>query len=104
MPRRLIIAVVVIAVVGLSGYLIWRRDHRPDFFTGVVEGEERVIRAEVSGRVLTIAFGEGDAVPAGAAIATLDDRDITARLNAKTQSLNVMDAEIARQEEQVAMA
>ena len=104
MPRRLVIAVALAAVAVTIGYLVWRRDHRADYFTGVVEGEERVIRAEVSGRVLTVAFSEGDAVPANAVIATLDDRDIAARLDAKTQSLKVLDAESARQEEQVAMA
>jgi HlyD family secretion protein len=102
MRRRLVIAVVLLAVGTAIGVLVWRRDHRPDYLTGVVEGEERVIRAEVSGRVLTVEFGEGDAVPANAVIATLDDRDIVARIDAKMQSLSVTDAEIARQEEQVA--
>jgi len=102
MPRRLVLAIVLIAVAATVGFLVWRRDHRPDYLTGVVEGEERVIRAEVSGRVLTVEFAEGDMVPPNATIATLDDRDIVARLEAKLQSLNVTDAEIARQEEQVA--
>ena len=67
MPRRLLIVVAALAVpsrrrsVLRTGAAITARR----YYTGVVEGEERVIRSEVSGRVLEVAFGEGDAVPAG---------------------------------------
>jgi HlyD family secretion protein len=103
MPRRLLIVAAVLAVaVAAAAVLVWRRDHRPPHYTGVVEGEERVIRSEVAGRVLAVAFGEGDQVPAGAVIVRLDDRDIAARIAASEQGLRVTDAEIRRQEEQVA--
>lgn len=103
MPRRLLLVVAVLAVaVAAAAVLIWRRDHRPPHYTGVVEGEERVIRSEVAGRVLAVAFAEGDAVPAGAVIVQLDDRDIAASIAAGEQGLRVTDAEIRRQEEQVA--
>jgi pantoate--beta-alanine ligase len=83
------------------GFAYWRRDHRPALYTGVVEGEERIIRSEVSGRVLAVEFAEGDSVPPGAVIARLDDTDIAARLRSKEQSLAVLGAEIRRQQEQV---
>jgi HlyD family secretion protein len=103
MPRRLVIVVAVLAAaVAVAAVLVWRRDHRPLRYTGVVEGEERVIRSEVAGRVLEVAFGEGDQVPAGAVIVRLDDRDIVARIAASEQALRVTDAEIRRQEEQIA--
>lgn len=102
MPRKLILVLVVLAVAVAAGAAYWRRDHGVPHYTGVVEGEERVIRAEVSGRVLDMAFSEGDQVPPGAVIARLDDQDIAARLRAKQQSLAVLDAEIRRQVEQVA--
>ncbi|MDX2167042.1 MAG: HlyD family efflux transporter periplasmic adaptor subunit [Deltaproteobacteria bacterium] len=104
MPRRALIIVAAAALAAAIGYLVWHRDGTIDHYTGVVEGEERVIRAEVPGRVLTVAFGEGDTVPAGAVLARLDDRDIVARLEAKAQSLNVLDAEIARQAQQAETA
>lgn len=103
MPRRLLLVVAVLAVaVAAAAVMVWRRDHGAPHYTGVVEGEERVIRSEVAGRVLEVAFAEGDMVPAGAVIVHLDDRDIAASIAASEQSLRVTDAEIRRQEEQVA--
>jgi HlyD family secretion protein len=104
MPRRALVIVAVVALAAGLGYFVWGRDRAPDHYTGVVEGEERVIRAEVPGRVLTVEFGEGDLVPAGAVLARLDDRDIAARVDAKQQSLKVLDAEIARQAQQAETA
>jgi HlyD family secretion protein len=102
MQRRIAIAVIVLAIAATGAYLTWRRANGAIHYTGVVEGEERVIRSEVTGRVLSVEFGEGDAVPAGAIIARLDDQDIAARLRSKDQSLAVLGAEVRRQEEQVA--
>ena len=70
-------------------------------YTGFVEGEERVIRSEVTGRVLAVEFGEGDAVPADAVIAVLDDQDVQAKLRSKSQELAVVEADIATAEERV---
>jgi len=102
MPRKLVLALVALAVAAGVAYAYWQRDHRPPFYTGVVEGEERIIRSEVTGRVLTVEFAEGDAVPADAVIARLDDQDIRARLDAKEQQLNVLAAQIDRQHQQIA--
>lgn len=101
MPRKIVLPLVAVVLAAVVGYAVWRRDQRAAYYTGVVEGEERVIRSEVSGRVLNVEFGEGDAVPAGAVIARLDDQDIAARLRSKEQSLAVLGAEVRRQEEQV---
>ena len=101
MSRKLLLALLAIAVAAAVGFAYWRRDRRPAFYTGVVEGEERVIRSEVVGRVLTVEFGEGDLVPPDAVLARLDDRDIVARIDAKQQQLNVLAAQIERQQQQV---
>lgn len=102
MPRRILLAAAVLAVAAVAALLVWRRDGGARYYTGVVEGEERVIRSEVPGRVLTVAFSEGDAVPPGAVIATLDDREMAAAIAAREQQLAVLDAELRRQEQQVA--
>jgi multidrug resistance efflux pump len=70
-------------------------------YTGFVEGEERVVRSEVTGRVLEVAFAEGDAVPAGAVIARLDDQDIQSKVRSKTQELAVVDADTKTTEERI---
>ena len=79
MPRRVLIVVAVLAVAAVAAVLVWRRDRGTPHYTGFVEGEERVIRSEVAGRVLEVAFAEGDSVPADAVVARLDDRDIAAQ-------------------------
>ncbi len=102
MPRKILLAVIAAVSIAVGvGYAYWRRDHRPLYYTGVVEGEERIIRSEVSGRVLAVEFAEGDAVPADAVLARLDDSDIAARVQAKSQQLNVLAAEIERQRQQI---
>jgi HlyD family secretion protein len=100
--RLLLIGVAGTAALVLAVWYL-RRDHGPPRFTGFVEGEERVLRSEVSGRVLEVAFAEGDAVPAGAVIVRLADDDIMSRLASKRQEVAVQEAEIRRQEEQVTL-
>lgn len=101
MPRKLLIVVAVALIAGIAGYVYWQREQPPTFYTGVVEGEERIIRAEVSGRVLAVEFDEGDAVPAGAVIARLDDADVAAQIASKEQQLNVLSAQLQRQAQQI---
>jgi membrane fusion protein YbhG len=101
MSRTLVVAVIALAVLAAGGYAYWRRDAAAMFYTGVVEGEERVIRSEVSGRVLAVEFNEGDAVPPDAVIARLDDADIAAAIESKAQQLNVLAAQIERQRQQI---
>ncbi|HJQ84590.1 MAG TPA: HlyD family efflux transporter periplasmic adaptor subunit [Candidatus Binatia bacterium] len=98
--RRILLAGLALAAVGA---LVWylRRDHGPPHYTGFVEGEERVVRSEVTGRVLEVAVAEGDGVPAGTVVARLDDRDARTRLEAKRQELDVLEADIGRQDEQI---
>lgn len=103
MRRGWIAAAVLVALAGAGLVLWWMQRPVEIHFTGFVEGEERVLRSEVSGRVVDVAFGEGDAVPAGAVVARLDDADIAAKLRSKRQELAVLDAQIERQEREVAL-
>jgi HlyD family secretion protein len=102
MDKRIVIALVALAILGFG---VWRitKESGPDRYTGFVEGEERVIRSEVAGRVEDVPFREGDAVPADAVVARLDSRDIDSRLESKRREIDVTDAEIRSQEERVRM-
>jgi HlyD family secretion protein len=101
MQKRIGIAALVVLAAGALAAWRLTGGRGPAYYTGFVEGEERVIRAEVSGRVLEVGFAEGDAVPAGAVLARVDDGDIRTERAAKRQEVAVLDAEIERQEEQV---
>jgi len=100
MNYRVVVALCALALIALA---VWHYRGRggPDRFTGFVEGEDRIIRSEVTGRVLEVAFAEGAAVPADAVIARLDSRDIESKLESKRRELDVLDAETRSQEERV---
>ncbi|MCC6849069.1 MAG: HlyD family efflux transporter periplasmic adaptor subunit [Deltaproteobacteria bacterium] len=102
MDRRRLVLVLVLAAAALAaGAAVWRQRSGPIHYTGFVEGEERIVRSEVTGRVLEVAFGEGDVVAANAVIARIADEDVQRRLAAKRQQIAVQEADIRRQEEQV---
>src|SRR5436309_15504658 len=103
MRRRVTLAVLVLAVVAAALWAV-RRDRTPPHYTGFVEGEERVIRSEVTGRVLEVPFAEGAQVPANAVLARLDKADIQTRLVAKHEELDVAEADIRRQQQQVELS
>jgi HlyD family secretion protein len=102
--RRRVVLIALVAAATLGGLLTYLRSgHGKVHFTGFVEGEERVLRSEVAARVLEVPFAEGDHVPANAVVAQLDDAEIQARIHTKQQEIATADADIARQEEQLAM-
>ena len=101
--RRLlpVIAIAVVALLAIGYWLLRRADQR--YYTGFVEGEERVLRSEIAGRVLEVAFAEGAQVPPNAIVARIDDADVAARIRSKQQELEVLGAQIARQEEEITL-
>jgi len=102
-PRRALPLVLILALA-FAAAVWWRRGEEEIRYTGFVEGEQRVLRAEVAGRVLEVGFGEGAAVLAGAIVARLDPSEIDARLASKQRELDVLAAQIRRQQEQVSLA
>ena len=103
MRDRRVIVVVALLVVAVVLALYLRRGSSESRYTGFVEGEERVLRSEVTGRVLEVAYAEGASVPAGAVVARLDDRDIRAKIDSKRREMGVLDANIATQEERITL-
>ena len=104
MTRRRRIAAIVLALVAAVAVWWWtQRGAGTLYYTGFVEGEERIVRAEVGGRVLEVPFGEGDAVPAAAIVVRLDDADIAAKIESKLREIGVLEAQIVRQREQISL-
>src|SRR4026208_727480 len=87
MPNRRIIVIVALVAVAVAAALYLRRGSSEPRYAGFVGGEERVLRSEVTGPLLEVAFAEGDAVPAGAIVAKLDDRDIRAKIDSKPREV-----------------
>ena len=103
MRDRRVIVVAALVILAVAVVLYLRSDGADARYTGFVEGEERVLRSEVTGRVLEVAFGEGAAVPAGAVVVRLDDRDIRAKIDSKRREVGVLDANVATQEERITL-
>jgi len=99
--RRAVLVILALVVVAAGAVWLARRQHGPGYYTGFVEGEERVLRSEVTGRVLEFSYPEGAAVPADAVVARLDEQDIQARISSKQHELEVLDADIRTQEERI---
>jgi len=104
MRRPVVVAALVL--VALGGAVFWwvRRDHRPPHYTGFVEGEERIVRSEVTGRVLEVPYAEGVTVPADGVVARLDEAEIATKVAAKHRELDVIDADIRTQEDRITLA
>ncbi len=103
MSRKSIIPILILAAAAAAAVAYARRDHSTVYFTGFVEGEERVLRSEVSGRVIEVRFAEGATIPPGAVVALLDDRDIQAKIRSKQEEIRVIDADLHTQEERIAL-
>jgi HlyD family secretion protein len=103
MQRKVLLPIAILVAASGGGWWYLHHNHAPLYYTGFVEGEERVIRSEVTGRVLQVKYAEGDTIPAEEIIATLDDRDIQARIKSKREELAVLDAEMRTQAERIAL-
>ena len=99
--RKLALPAAILVALGVAAVWLIGSRHAPPHYTGFVEGEERVIRSEVTGRVLEVPYAEGAAVPADAVVARLDDQDVQSRLKAMQQQLAVTEADIRTQEERI---
>ncbi|HEX7409677.1 MAG TPA: HlyD family efflux transporter periplasmic adaptor subunit [Candidatus Binatia bacterium] len=101
MNRKVVFAAIVLIAAAAVIAVYLRRDGAALYYTGFVEGEERVIRSEVMGRVLAVTYAEGATVPPNAVIARLDDQDIAARIKSKQEELAVLDADMGTQSERI---
>ena len=101
--KKGVVAVVVLLAAVVAAVWFVRRDSRAVYYTGFVEGEERVIRSEVVGRVLEVAFAEGAAVPPNSVVARLDEGDIAAKITAKQRELDMTKADIETQSRRIGL-
>lgn len=91
MDKRLVVPLALVLVLG-GGFLLYKL-FSPDgdlVLTGFVEGEERIIRSKVTGRIEEAPVAEGTWVKKDTLLVRIDDREIEARLaqvNAETQAV-----------------
>jgi len=97
-----LLPVLLLAAVGAAVWFAYRHhDGGPLYYTGFVEGEEVVIRSEVSGRVVEIAFREGQTAAPGAVLVSLDRSDVDARVASAKQQIEVLSRQIVQAGQEV---
>jgi HlyD family secretion protein len=94
----------------VAGYFVWQSffsgpEVPPEIVTvsGRIEGDESAVAPKTSGRILEIAFREGDRVRAGDIIARLDDEQIRARVQQAQAFVAQADARVRAARQQVAV-
>ncbi len=75
MKKRLPFIFLILVAIGAGVFLYTRAEKSEQLsFTGFVEGEEKVIKSEISGRVKTVAFTDGSQMQQGDLLAEIPIR------------------------------
>ena len=105
MKKRLPILLLGLLAAG-AGVFYYNRLHHSDrlTFTGFVEGEEKVIKSEIAGRVETVTFTDGSRMQTGDVLAEVDARDYRSQVAQQELNLHLLKAKIQQAENQLALA
>jgi len=107
--KRRVIAFVVVVVLTVAAFAVWRiffTTHAPAsvvFVSGRIEGDDSAIAAKTAGRILEIRYREGDSVHAGDIIARLDDAQVRDAEQAARAALLDAQDRVASTSEQIAV-
>ncbi len=108
--RRLAIVAVVVIILGLAGFAVWRIVLAPPALppgvlavSGRIEGDDSAVAAKTSGRIREISVREGDRVEAGQVIAVLDDEQIRAREQQAMAAVRQAEARVRLAQHQIAV-
>jgi HlyD family secretion protein len=106
--RRIIILIVflVIIIVLVSWYILSRGKERPGVVqaSGVFEGQEVVVSAEVPGKVITVHQDSGDDVVKGEALLDLDTTDTILQISQARANLAKAQEGIVQAQTQLSLA
>ena len=99
---------IVLLVLLAAGVGAWWYTHPQQsaqlLFTGFVEGEEKIIKSEISGRVMNVTFTDGARVKEGEILAEIDARDYRSQVTQQELNLALLKAKIQQAATQLALA
>jgi HlyD family secretion protein len=103
--KRLPILLLVLLAAG-AGAFYYNQMRRADrlAFTGFVEGEEKVIKSEITGWVRRVPITEGSQVQVENVLAEVDSREFHSQVVQQELKLVLLEAEIRQAENQLALA
>jgi HlyD family secretion protein len=103
--KKLPVLLLVLLAAGAGAWWYYRPQQAERlFFTGFVEGEEKVIKSEISGRVMNVTFTDGARVKPGEVLAEVDARDYQSQVTQQELNLALLKAKIQQAETQLALA
>jgi membrane fusion protein YbhG len=105
MKKRLPILLLILLAAGAGAFYYHGMQHSQHVtFTGFVEGEEKVIKSEISGRVINVTFTDGTQVKQEDLLAEIDARDFRSQVAQQELNLALLKAKIQQAENQLALA
>ncbi len=104
--RRVFFLIPLLGAVaaGVGAYYLSLHRTPRLYFTGFVEGEEKVIKSEITGRVMEVPIIEGSRVRAGDVLARVDDREFRSQVAQQELKLSLLEASIRQAKSQLALA
>src|SRR5712691_10338020 len=105
MKKRLPVLLLILLAIG-AGAFYYARTHRSDrlTFTGFVEGEAKIIKSEIAGRVNDVTFTDGSRVRTGEVLAVIDARDYQSQIAQQELILELLKAKIPQAANQLPQA
>ncbi len=82
MSRKRLIGIAIILGLGVAAYVWASSRPQPLVASGTVEARDIRVGSKVGGRVEQVLVREGDRVEAGQVLATFDDRELKANMDA----------------------
>ena len=105
MKKRLPFLILLLVAIGAGVFFYTRPGQDKALtFTGFVEGEEKVIKSEISGRVERVHFSDGSQVRADDILAEIDGREYRSQVTQQELRLALRKAKIRQLENQLALA
>lgn len=103
MKKRLPILLLILLAAGVGAFY-YNRTRQTDHltFTGFVEGEEKIIKSEVAGRVQTVSFTDGSQVKRDDILIEVEARDYRSQVAQQELNLELLKAKIRQAESQLA--
>jgi HlyD family secretion protein len=105
MKKRLPLLLLLLLAAG-AGAFYYNQTHRTErlTFTGFVEGEEKVIKSEIVGRVNNVTFTDGSQVRTSEMLAEIDARDYQSQVAQQELNLELLKAKIQQADNQLVLA
>ncbi len=103
--KKILPLLLLLAAAG-AGVWWYQRTHGPTplSFTGFVEGEEKIVKSEISGRVMNVTFTDGTLVKQGDILIEVDAREYRSQVAQQELNLALLKARIQHADTQLALA